>query len=148
MYFLCFSRFLSRQFLAFALARSRSSGVMSARSLVVRARNWPSWHVPAILQVHMLQFTGVQAGGRQLDDDDPLKPGRPDARVDVNRVIRELMVPARVALAPHMPELPREEAIALLGALIDAIEHNMPVELQKQDARLQEAKTVLMLAKF
>lgn len=64
-------------------------------------------------------------------------------RIGVNGIIRDLLDPARVALAPHMPALPEAHARALLEALIEAVERNMPADLQRQDRRLQEAKALL-----
>lgn len=64
-------------------------------------------------------------------------------RVDVNATIRGVMDVARVALQPHMAELPEPQAVAALSALLDIVDNAMPDDLQRQDRRVMWGKKVL-----
>ena len=73
-----------------------------------------------------------------MNDNEPVVTGI----IDTNATLRDLMDVAGVALGPGMPTLPRPETRALLDALLAAIDHTMPPELQHQHVSVVSARTV------
>lgn len=63
------------------------------------------------------------------------------AKVDANKVIRDLMDVARVAVQAHHPVT--AEGLALIPALLAVIDREMPPALQEQDQRIVAARALL-----
>lgn len=65
--------------------------------------------------------------------------------VDGNKIARDLMDVARVALGSSMPQLGAEDGLPLLKALLAVIEARMPADLATQDPRVREARLIVGL---
>ena len=75
--------------------------------------------------------------------DDVAGPTIELGRMDINHAIRELMDVARVALQPHMGQVGKDDARAVIAALLAMVGRSMPGYLQNQDRRVIWARTVL-----